>query len=145
MFPPKKGINSFWGKHHNTSGVSLAIVRSTPFYGITTLFIDFCQFLIFFEKFTNENSSTIHSFWIFWQKNPGIWWVECGGFWTFFWILAQCAALGRVPWVPVNPWISKIYYKKPLELETKSDSWIVVNAWFEIPNVIPESYRIKAL
>ena len=32
------------------------------------------------------------------------------------------AALGRVPWVPVNPWISRTYSKKSLELEIKPDS-----------------------
>ena len=32
------------------------------------------------------------------------------------------AALGRVPWVPVNPWISKTYAKEPLKMEIKSDS-----------------------
>ena len=91
VWSPKNGMNSFWGKHPNSSRVSFFIVWSTPFWGMTTLSLDFCWFLVAFEKFTIENSSTIHSFWIFWQKNPEIWWVDCGGFWTFFWILAQCA------------------------------------------------------
>ena len=47
------------------------------------------------------------------------------------------AALGRVPWVPVNPWISRTYSKKPLKLEIKSDFSIVVNPLIEIPNVTP--------
>ena len=32
------------------------------------------------------------------------------------------AALGRVPWVPVNPWISRNYAKESLKLKIKSDS-----------------------
>ena len=31
------------------------------------------------------------------------------------------AALGQVPWVPVNQWISRIYAKEPLNLEKKFD------------------------
>ena len=78
VWSPKKGMNSFWGKHHNSSRVSFFIVWSTPFRGMTTLSLDFCWFLAAFEKFTIENSSTIHSFWIFWQKKSrnlmsGVW------------------------------------------------------------------------
>ena len=78
VWSPKKGMNSFWGKHPNSSRVSFFIVWSTPFWGMTTLSLDFCWFLVAFEKFTIENSSTIHSFWIFRQKKSrnlmsGVW------------------------------------------------------------------------
>ena len=48
------------------------------------------------------------------------------------------AALGRVPWVPVNPWIFKTFTKEPVKFEIKSDPWRVVNPWVEIPNVTPD-------
>ena len=47
------------------------------------------------------------------------------------------AALGRVPWVPVNPWISRTYAKEPLKLSIKPDSCNGVNPWIEISNVTP--------
>ena len=54
------------------------------------------------------------------------------------------AALGRVPWVPVNPWISRTYAKEPLKLEIESDSRIVVNLWIETPNVGPAMVTMSA-
>ena len=47
------------------------------------------------------------------------------------------AALGRVPWVPVNPWISRIFAEKPMWFDIKSDTNRIVNLWIEIPNTAP--------
>ena len=47
------------------------------------------------------------------------------------------AALGRVPSVPVNPWISRTYFKKSLKLEIEYDSRIVLNSRIGISNVNP--------
>ena len=50
------------------------------------------------------------------------------------------AALGRVPWVPVNPWISRIFAEEPMKFDIKSDPNRIVNPWIEIPNVAPVMY-----
>ena len=47
------------------------------------------------------------------------------------------AALGRVPWVPVNPWISRIFAEEPMKFDIKSDPSRIVNPWIEISNVAP--------
>ena len=47
------------------------------------------------------------------------------------------AALGRVPRVPVNAWISRACTKEPLNNKIKCDSLEVVNPLIEIPNAAP--------
>jgi len=47
------------------------------------------------------------------------------------------AALGHVPWVPVNPWISRTWAKETLKFKIKCEPWELVNPWIEIPNVVP--------
>ena len=55
-------------------------------------------------------------------------------------ILAHCAALERVPQVPVNPSIFLISYKLPLKERKilknplKKEFWSCVNPWIEISN-----------
>ena len=110
VWSPKKGMNSFWGKHNNSSKVSFFIVWSTPFRGMTTLSLDFCWFLVPFEKFTIENSSTIHSFWIFRQKKSrnlmsGVWrflnpFFNSGPVWPLELSQDGCKTVGRIPTYP---------------------------------------------
>ena len=52
---------------------------------------------------------------------------------------AYCAGavLGQVSRVPVNPWISRTYSKKPFLIRDESDSGIGENPWIETPNVTP--------
>ena len=47
-------------------------------------------------------------------------------------------ALGWVPWVPVNPWISRIFAEEPMKFDIKSDPSRIVNPWIEISNAAPD-------
>ena len=52
------------------------------------------------------------------------------------------AALGRVPGGSVNPWISRTCAKDPMKFKIKTEPWMNVNPWIEIPNVNTETHHI---